>query len=95
MIAGAHVFCAAALGTPVAPRTAVAGASSQRPSRRDALGLVAASAGAVASPQPVLADPSIKVYFGAGCFWHVQHELVGEETAYGRGPNSIFSSCCA
>ena len=23
----------------------------------------------------------MKVYFGAGCFWHVQHEFVGEEVA--------------
>ncbi|KAL1504096.1 hypothetical protein AB1Y20_010506 [Prymnesium parvum] len=26
-------------------------------------------------------DPMVKVYFGAGCFWHVQHEFVMEEVA--------------
>jgi peptide methionine sulfoxide reductase MsrA len=30
------------------------------------------------------------VYFGAGCFWHVQHEFVGEEVAaLKRGPDQI------
>jgi len=27
----------------------------------------------------VAAEEKIKVYFGAGCFWHVQHEFVTEE----------------
>jgi len=26
-------------------------------------------------------EPTMKVYFGAGCFWHVQHEFVGEEVS--------------
>jgi len=26
-------------------------------------------------------DPLVKIYFGAGCFWHVQHELVLAERA--------------
>lgn len=35
-------------------------------------------------------EPTMKVYFGAGCFWHVQHEFVGEEVAaLKRGPTTI------
>ena len=84
------VFCLTALGAPVAPRTGAAGIQGvQRHSRRNALGLFAAAAASTAAPQAAFADPSVKVYFGAGCFWHVQHEFVGEEIAYGRGPNSI------
>ena len=35
---------------------------------------------AVAAPADA-ATTMMKVYFGAGCFWHVQHELYGEEVA--------------
>lgn len=47
-------------------------------SRRAALGLAGSAAVGVAvgGATPALAaDPSVKVYFGAGCFWHVQHEV--------------------
>jgi peptide methionine sulfoxide reductase MsrA len=45
--------------------------------RRDAiLGFAAATSSACL---PAHAAETVKVYFGAGCFWHVQHELFGEE----------------
>mmetsp|Transcript_84747 Transcript_84747/g.240380 ORF Transcript_84747/g.240380 Transcript_84747/m.240380 type:complete len:375 (+) Transcript_84747:80-1204(+) len=50
--------------------------------RRDALKgfAAAAAAAAIGLPQTAAAeDEPVKVYFGAGCFWHVQHEFVGEE----------------
>lgn len=69
----------------------VATASALRPpllrpnsSRRNALRLAAAAAipaFAGASTQPAAAEETVKLYFGAGCFWHVQHEFVGEEVA--------------
>ena len=30
----------------------------------------------LSSPSLAAAEPLIPVYFGAGCFWHVQHEFV-------------------
>lgn len=37
-------------------------------------------------------DPSISVYFGSGCFWHVQHEFIkAEETILGRDVSSYTS----
>ena len=61
-------------------------------SRRAALGLAgSAAAGVMASSLPAsAAEPTVKVYFGAGCFWHVQHEFVGEEVAaLRRTPGTI------
>jgi len=62
--------------------------------RRGVLSLAGAAAGVpLANALPALAadgEPSVKVYFGAGCFWHVQHEFVMEEAAtLGRGGKSI------
>lgn len=39
--------------------------------------VAAAPVGAV--PAPATAEDQLKIYFGAGCFWHVQHELFQEE----------------
>ena len=73
-----HLLLAAALGSAGAIRTP----SGLFQSRRAALGLAAGAAVGVAAPASVsAADPTVKIYFGAGCFWHVQHELVGEEVA--------------
>lgn len=47
-------------------------------SRRAALGLAggAAMGAALGGAAPALAaEPTVKAYFGAGCFWHVQHEV--------------------
>ena len=49
--------------------------------RRNMLGLAAAAGVSQMAPPPALAADTVKVYFGAGCFWHVQHEFVGEEVA--------------
>lgn len=40
-----------------------------------------AATGTSASAAAAEVQPTMKVYFGAGCFWHVQHELYGEEVA--------------
>ena len=49
-------------------------------SRRSALGLAVAAAVAAAAPPAVAAEEEeIEVYFGCGCFWHVQHEFVEAE----------------
>ena len=35
-------------------------------------------------------DDLVDVYVGAGCFWHIQHELVKwEQTVLGRSPDEI------
>jgi len=49
--------------------------------RRKVLSLAgaAAFAGRGAAQPASAADPSVKIYFGAGCFWHVQHEFTMEE----------------
>lgn len=60
--------------------------------RRSAIGLAGSAAVAAVVPDAAnaAADPTVKIYFGAGCFWHVQHEFVGEEVAaLQRGPESI------
>mmetsp|Transcript_145835 Transcript_145835/g.257234 ORF Transcript_145835/g.257234 Transcript_145835/m.257234 type:complete len:308 (+) Transcript_145835:78-1001(+) len=66
--------------------------------RRQALGrglaALAAAAGVAAgmpvTPATAAGEPSVKMYFGAGCFWHVQHEFVGEEVAaLSRGPGTV------
>ena len=78
----AYAFAASALHTPV---------GSNKLDRRHAIGL--GFAAAAAGPNlgaASAAEPMIKVYFGAGCFWHVQHEFVGEEVAaLRRTPDTI------
>lgn len=47
--------------------------------------LLATSAFPVGPVGAVPPDPLVKLYFGAGCFWHVQHELVlAEQALLGR-----------
>ena len=51
------------------------------PTRRS---LIAATGAALVAPltgQPAVAanDELVDVYFGCGCFWHVQHEFVEAE----------------
>ena len=74
----------AALTQPPAPTT-------HRHSRRSFFGLAAGAAATAALPGlPVQAAETTKIYFGAGCFWHVQHEFVGEEVAtLKRGPGTV------
>jgi peptide methionine sulfoxide reductase MsrA len=59
--------------------------------RRQFVGLAATAAATAATPRRASAEEaSVKVYFGAGCFWHVQHEFVGEETAaLSRSPSQV------
>mmetsp|Transcript_25822 Transcript_25822/g.56625 ORF Transcript_25822/g.56625 Transcript_25822/m.56625 type:complete len:297 (+) Transcript_25822:69-959(+) len=39
-----------------------------------------------------LAEECVEVYFGSGCFWHVQHEFIhAEETILGRSSDSYTS----
>lgn len=53
-------------------------------SRRDVLstvgtGFLVASSGLTKTAPAVAADDIVPVYFGVGCFWHVQHEFVEAE----------------
>lgn len=44
----------------------------------------------VAAPRAAHAEGNVNVFFGQGCFWHLQHEIVKkEETALDRGSKSI------
>ena len=48
----------------------------------------------LASPQPASADAGdlTDVYFGVGCFWHIQHEFVeAERKLLGRGDKELTS----
>ena len=57
--------------------------SSRVHGRRSVLagGLAAAVAPHPLIPAAAAAEAPVKIYFGAGCFWHVQHEFVLEEVA--------------
>ena len=42
--------------------------------------------------QKAFADNDIPIYFGVGCFWHVQHEFVeAEKKLLGRGDMEVTS----
>lgn len=43
--------------------------------RRDSLAFAAGLSLALTLPPAVAAEEDIEVYFGCGCFWHVQHEV--------------------
>ncbi len=63
------------------------------PSRRS---LIAATGAALVAPltkaEPALADELVDVYFGCGCFWHVQHEFVeAERKILGRKDKELTS----
>ena len=63
--------------------------------RRRAIALaVGAVAGSQSNALPALAADSkpVKVYFGAGCFWHVQHELTMEEMSTLKRSSSQISA---
>jgi len=81
---------ASATRAPIVTAPATAAATPWH-SRRNALGLAVGAVAAGALPRSATAaEPTVKVYFGAGCFWHVQHEFVGEEVAaLSRGPKQI------
>merc|ERR1712087_875041 len=74
--------------------------ASDTTSRRNLLRSAAAlSAGALlgsVNPGIALADDDVAtpVYFGVGCFWHIQHEFViqGEKDILGRGPSQYTSA---
>ena len=43
----------------------------------------------------VAAGDEVDVYFGVGCFWHIQHEVrKNEHHMYALLFNSRFDSCC-
>ena len=51
---------------------------------------VAASASGLHAGRADAADENIDVYFGVGCFWHVQHEFVeAERSLLGRGVKEL------
>eukprot|EP00540_Astrosyne_radiata_P005010 CAMPEP_0116841836 /NCGR_PEP_ID=MMETSP0418-20121206/11175_1 /TAXON_ID=1158023 /ORGANISM="Astrosyne radiata, Strain 13vi08-1A" /LENGTH=260 /DNA_ID=CAMNT_0004472365 /DNA_START=51 /DNA_END=833 /DNA_ORIENTATION=+ len=54
-------------------------------------GVLTAASAALVSANPAIAeDMPTKVYFGVGCFWHIQHEIVeAERKLLGRGDDTI------
>ena len=76
------LVCSACRGLRV-PAHDASSRSAPATCRRDviSLGLAAATACAFpgASQASAADDQTVKVYFGAGCFWHVQHELIEAE----------------
>jgi len=69
-----------------------------QPSRRAVLGSAAAviagnliqGAPAPSAAARLPADDDVTIYVGAGCFWHVQHEMtVAEQKLLGRGDDSF------
>mmetsp|Transcript_19885 Transcript_19885/g.40514 ORF Transcript_19885/g.40514 Transcript_19885/m.40514 type:complete len:255 (+) Transcript_19885:26-790(+) len=69
--------------------------SSSRPSfsRRAALGAAGgAFAGSALPAHSVEEEADLKVYFGAGCFWHVQHEFVLKEAQELGRSGAAFSA---
>jgi peptide methionine sulfoxide reductase MsrA len=83
------------------PHRSLLALSSSRPAleaavrvpRRSLLTLLPVLAASALPVDPVAAvapEPLLKLYFGAGCFWHVQHELVlAEQALLGRGGADI------
>lgn len=59
--------------------------------RRQAVQAAFAATVTIAMPaSSKAAEPTVTAYFGAGCFWHVQHEFVLEEVAaLKRSPGQI------
>lgn len=55
------------------------------------LGVLAACAVVVGgTPRAVRAEDSgVNMYFGQGCFWHVQHEFIKSEAKLGRTPDNF------
>jgi len=56
------------------------------------LSIAALAIGTLGSDPAMAAEEEVKVYFGCGCFWHVQHEfVVAEEKILGRRNSQITS----
>mmetsp|Transcript_15874 Transcript_15874/g.32531 ORF Transcript_15874/g.32531 Transcript_15874/m.32531 type:complete len:290 (+) Transcript_15874:72-941(+) len=70
--------------------------SSRRNLLRTAATLSAGALLANSFPELAMADEDVAtpLYFGVGCFWHIQHEFVvqGEQQMLGRGPNQLTSA---
>jgi len=93
LLVGCQQLCGLKLGRFVARQAALAGTL-----------LALGSAGTLTAPAPAVAassllaaqavNPSsnVKVYWGVGCFWHVQHEFVEtERRVLGRRDDAISS----
>eukprot|EP00568_Trieres_chinensis_P004342 CAMPEP_0183303442 /NCGR_PEP_ID=MMETSP0160_2-20130417/8881_1 /TAXON_ID=2839 ORGANISM="Odontella Sinensis, Strain Grunow 1884" /NCGR_SAMPLE_ID=MMETSP0160_2 /ASSEMBLY_ACC=CAM_ASM_000250 /LENGTH=127 /DNA_ID=CAMNT_0025466349 /DNA_START=59 /DNA_END=439 /DNA_ORIENTATION=+ len=105
--AAAAVFAVAPSATSAYTPTVNQGAGAKGEGRRAFLGnaasaLVAAAAAGgggvvstLAAPAPALAateGPLADVYFGVGCFWHIQHEFVeAERRLLGRSDDRLTS----
>jgi len=76
-----------AAGIPLAPDAADVRFSEARPPRGGVPGAQASLAGGARAAR---AETAVNVFFGNGCFWHVQHEVVKKEVgALGRDGSSI------
>ncbi|KAL7512202.1 hypothetical protein ACHAXN_009181 [Cyclotella atomus] len=76
---------------------AKSGDESAQPSRRDFLRKTSAAASfavslGLSSPGNAADDELIDVYFGCGCFWHVQHEFVEAERNILSRPDSALTA---
>jgi peptide methionine sulfoxide reductase MsrA len=81
------MFCVAAL-----PCLALSTSRPHNFSRRGALGAAGGAALGAALPAHAVEEEDVKVYFGAGCFWHVQHEFVLKEAAELGRSGAAFSA---
>mmetsp|Transcript_64418 Transcript_64418/g.123980 ORF Transcript_64418/g.123980 Transcript_64418/m.123980 type:complete len:333 (-) Transcript_64418:75-1073(-) len=82
--------------TRLALRASKADAPQSSAGRRDCIsGTVAALAPALAlrsTPSDAIAEELVEVYFGCGCFWHVQHEFVQAEKRHLARSDSELTS---
>lgn len=73
------------------PCVALSTSQLQTFSRRGALVVASGAALGAALPAHAVEEEDIKVYFGAGCYWHVQHEFVLKEAAELGRSGAAFS----
>lgn len=74
------------------PCVALSTSQLQTFSRRGALVVASGAALGAALPAHAVEEEDIKVYFGAGCYWHVQHEFVLKEAAELGRSGAAFSA---
>ncbi|CAE7435800.1 unnamed protein product [Symbiodinium natans] len=76
-------------GTDTRPKAPDAVDSAMPTWARAGLATLAVLAAVALAPRAALAETDVQMYVGQGCFWHVQHEVVKQETGLGRQPAEI------
>lgn len=75
---------------PSGPPARLDASSSRRGFLTKGVGIAAAGLGSLSKPANAEEETPIEVYFGCGCFWHVQHEFVeAERRILGRSDSEI------